>query len=81
MDTAQIGPIIIAITALITALSTLWQAIHNGNRLTAIHEQTNSTLDHLQKKADAATDQKATAAELSARPPLPLPTTKQANGQ
>lgn len=71
MDSADIGPIITALAVLVTAITALISVIRNGNKLNAIHQQTNSTLTTLQSAHDAAVELRATAAELKARTPLP----------
>ena len=71
MDASQITALAAAVGVVITSVTALISAIHNARTLDIIHTNTNSTLTHLQTAADVATSEKATAAELAARPARP----------
>lgn len=74
LDAAQIQTIVTAIGAigiLATAVATYLNSITIKKAAVVIEKNTNSTLTALTAKADTARDQRATAAELAARPDMP----------
>lgn len=64
MDPTQATALVAAIGVVITAITALISVLRNTKTLDIIHTNTNSTLA-------TATEQRATAAELAARPALP----------
>jgi len=71
MDPTQATALVAAIGVVITAITALISVLRNTKTLDIIHTNTNSTLSHLEDAAATATEQRATAAELAARPALP----------
>lgn len=73
MDTNQLTALIAAIAGLLLAINTLYQTLVARKDLKEIHANTNSALQHLTERANTAIDQRATAAELDARPKIIYP--------
>ncbi len=71
MDTTQLTALIVALTVLVGTIDRILQRYFPPRILKEIHTQTNSLNTALVAKADLATEQRATAVELAARPDLP----------
>lgn len=73
MDQSQVAPILTALTALIGAIAALIAILRNGTDIKQVKHQADGVISHLQAANQDAQANRATAAELDARPPVPDP--------